>query len=321
MRVLHLSATPLSGSPIRISQLLQKYSGFESRHICWNEKIGYRIYDTDVIGSRTPIEELEYLVYEWATHIHYHNRWRRQEIFGAMRKAPPDLPSVIQIHSPRESEDFREEAASGIPLAIIAQYHPRQWPEKSFIIPNVVDIYDPLYTPVSESSAARAALGMMTGLPIVSYAPSNTNARGWDDKSYSLVNPVLKRMRFAGEIFYDLIHKVPFSVVMPRKKLASIGVEEISSGSYHLSALEYLSVGIPCICRIDSSTEEVVKTLTGAEDLPFIDATKDSFERVVRGLINEGSYVEKGRASRLWMERHWSPRALAGHYTAMYEKL
>lgn len=317
MRILHLSSTPLSGSPIRISNLLGKYAeGIESRHICWNEKIGYRIYDTDIIGRLTPPEELRYRLYEWATHIHYHNRWARQEIFKAVGYPPPDIPSVIQIHSPRDSEDFREEVVSEIPLAIIAQYHPRQWPEKSFIVPNVVDILDASYTPIPGEVLKKLHMP-----PVISYAPSNTNGTGWNDKSYGHVNPVLKRMRLAGEIGYDLIQKAPFSEVMPRKKLASLGVEEVSNGTYHLSALEYLAVGVGCICYIDPLTEKVVKDLTGAEELPFIHATKESFERVVRGLLKSGDFDLEGVKARLWMEKYWSPEVLVEHYRKMYEKL
>lgn len=325
MRILHLSDTSLSGSPIRISQLLNRHAaGIESRHIVWSERIGYRIYDVDVVGHRASHEELRFLIYEWATHIHYHNRWRRQEVFKALGTTPPERPSAIQIHSPRDSEDFRDEITSGIPLAVIAQYHVRQWPELSFIIPNVVDITDPRFTPIAHdlrSMPFTEILGKMTRLPVVSFAPSNTNATGWNDKGYNIVNPILKKMRYAGEIHYDLINKAPFSEVMPRKKLSAIGTDDIKTGSYHLSALEYLSVGVSCINHLDTLTEKVLKDLTGADDLPFIEATKESYERTVRGLLRGDVYMEKGLEARAWMEKNWNPLILVHHYRSMYEEL
>ena len=321
MRILHLSDTPLSGSPIRISQLLAKYGGVESRHICWEEKIDYRIYEADLIGHITPTAVLEYYIYDWADIIHYHNRWRRQEVFRAIGRPPPKKPCVIQLHSPRDSEDFRDEVNSGIPLACLAQYHPRQWPEMTFLVPNVVDINDPAYLPARKYAMGRPLPISPSVLPIISFAPSNTNRRDWNDKGYSVVNPVLKRMRFSGEICYDLINRLPFELVMPRKRIADIGIDDVITGSYHLSALEYMSLGVPCINHVDALTEAIVKNLTGADHLPLVEVNKETFERVLRTMLKDQTWLEIGEKSRKWMETYWSPEILCKHYLTMYEAL
>lgn len=323
MRILHLSDTGLSGSPIRISQLLDK-KGISSKHICWLDRVGYRVYDVDVVGSKASPEELRYLIYEWATHIHYHNRWKRQEVFKALRSEPPKKPSVIQIHSPRDSEDFSEEVKSRIPLAVIAQYHVRQWPDLRFIVPNVVDIERPEYEPMASRIGRLSPSQVIASLrprPTISYAPSNTNATGWNDKGYNVVNPVLKRMRMNHEIIYDLIQGKPFKDTMRMKSFASLGVDDIVSGSYHLSALEYLALGVGCVDHLDALTEKVLKDITGAEKTPFIDATKDSFERVVKTILKEDSFAEEGKKARAWMETYWSPDILADHYRRMYHEI
>jgi hypothetical protein len=312
MRILHLSDTPLSGSPVRISGLLSKYGGVESRHITWKDKIGYREFPFDIVGSREHRELLYYMAYEWPDVIHYHNRWKRQEIFKFLGTPPPNKPSVIQIHSPRDSENFGEELASGIPLACLAQYHGRQWPTHKYLVPNVVDIYDPLYM--------RDEIPLYS-MPRVSYAPSNTNMTGWNDKSYSIVGPVLKRMRIEGSIIYDLIQGKPFCEVMPLKRLSNIGVEEVSTGSMHLSGLEYLSLGIGCIARLDELTEKAMKDVTGADALPWISADKGSFERILKTIIKDKTWYDIGIASRKWMEQYWNPEMLCGHYIKMYEDL
>jgi len=314
MRVLHLSSTPLSGSPIRISALLAKYGGIESRHMVWREKLGYREYGADISGKGTSLEYLRYLIYEWADVLHLHNRWKRQEVFQALKCEPPKKPSVIQIHSPRDSEDFSEEVKSGIPLAVIAQYHVRQWPELRFIVPNVVDIYHKDYIRTKEPRP-------LPYMPTVSYAPSNTNMPGWNDKSYGIVAPVLKRMRLAGTVDYQLICKAPFDDVMIKKKQADIGIDEVSTGSYHLSSLEYLSLGVGCFANIDPLTEKAIKDVTGADRIPWIRANKENFERVLRGILKEQSWPEIGAASRTWMEEYWNPKMLCGHYLKMYESL
>lgn len=314
MRVLHLSDTPLSGAPIRLSALLAKYGEIESRHLVWREKLGYRDFGVDIGGSGSSHEYLRYLIYEWPDILHMHNRYARQEVFRALGTPPPNKPSVIQIHSPRDSEDFSEEVSSGIPIAVVAQYHVRQWPEMRFLVPNAVDIH---HKDFKSAKAPRQHPYM----PVISYAPSNTTLPGWNDKSYSVVAPVLKRMRMAGVIDYQLIYKVPFDDVMIKKKQADIGIDEISTGSYHLSSLEYLSLGVGCFANIDPLTEKAIKDVTGADRIPWIRANKENFERVLRNILKDQSWPEIGAASRTWMEEYWNPQMLCGHYLKMYNSL
>lgn len=144
MKILHLSDTALSGAPIRLSRLLHEYSGHASRHIVWIPTFQWRSFDNDLVGCEMTDDQLEYWL-NWADVYHFHNRWQRQEIFKRVPFKHRKKPSVIQIHSPRESEDFFEELASGVPLAPVAQYHPRQWPEKRFVVPNVVDVRSARY--------------------------------------------------------------------------------------------------------------------------------------------------------------------------------
>ena len=321
MKILHLSDTTLSGSPIRISDLLNKWGkadNVESRHIVWEPTMGYRTFKTDMVGKTMSRAELMKWVYEWPDIIHYHNRWHRQNIFRYLGDGatllPPKKLSVIQIHSPRLSEDFKEEVASGVPLAIIGQYHVREWPEASYIVPNVVDISEPDYDMSNKPAPNK-------NRPVVSFAPSNTNARGWDDKGHGVVSPVLKKMKFRNEIYFQFINQLPHSKVMELKKSADIGIDEIVTGSYHLSSLEYLGMGVPCFSNIDSQTCRVVMDLSGCKTLPWIKANKDNFEAILKRILREGSYEEYGRQSRKWMEDYWGPEALYAHYTEMYKNL
>ena len=311
MKVLHLSDTTLSGAPYRLSQAYSKYSGHEARHIVWHPVIHTRVFPTDLIGSQMKKTELKKWL-EWADVIHYHNRWQRQEIFQHLKIKPPKKPSVIQIHSPRDSEDFSQEVESGIPLAVIAQYHVRQWPEKRFIVPNVVDIYDDLHSPV-ERPVRR--------IPIVSYAPSNAVCRGWDDKSYTVVAPIAKRLSLNNEIIYQRILNMPHTECLKLKQMADIGIDEVSTGSYHMSSLEYLSMGVACIGRLDSECERVVKDLTGADWLPWLMSDPQRFKVDLSTMVRTRSYIDIGKRSREWMEKYWNPKDTCEYWTKVYESL
>lgn len=315
MNVLHLSDTTLSGSPYRLSKLYGKYSGHNSRHIVWQRQIYNRVFPCDIVGEETSSEELYELVHKWADVIHYHNRWKRQEIFKHI-PLPKGKKEVIQIHSPRDSGDaergFIEEVRSKIPLAVIAQYHPRQWPELRFIVPNVVDIHDELHKPIVKP---------FREMPAVAYAPSSAGGTGWDRKSYPVVNRFLRRLNLKQQIIYPRIFGLPLEECLQKKQKCDIGIDEVSTGSYHMSSLEFLSMGIATIAYIDPLTEKVVKDLTGSRKLPWVVATETSFPSVFTGLISSNSFGEIGQKSREWMEKYWNPDVLCSHYTNMYEAL
>jgi len=311
MRILHLSDTPLSGAPLRLSNMLKKHNkDVMSAHVTWTDKVGYRDFGYDLLGCRESKESLDYLIYEWADIIHYHNRWKRQEIFKFLGKWPPKKPSVIQIHSPRFSEGFLEEINSGVPLAVIAQYHVRQWPELSYIVPNVVDITE--LAPIKKPASI---------VPKISFAPSNTTCGGWDNKGYHEVMQILKPMKHTAGITLDLINQRPFSEAIERKAYADLGIDEIVTGSYHLSGLEYLALGVGCFSGIDAQTEKVLKDLTGCAEQPFIRADKNSFKRILNRILMDGSWHGLGESAREWMEKYWSPQLLSEHYLNMYRRL
>lgn len=315
MKVLHLSDTTLSGAPYRAQQLFNKHSGHEARHIVWHPIIFDRIFPTDLVGCDMSRDELEHWL-EWADIIHFHNRWKRLEMFRRV-KMPKKKKMVIQIHSPRNPQDqergFKEEVDSGVPIAVIAQYHVRQWPELSYIIPNVVDITDPSHMPIEKQHNPLVNFG---------YAPSSPNGKGWDNKSYDVVNPVLKKMFFQRQLLYTRIVGKPFWECLEIKQKCDVGIDEVSTGSYHMASLEFLSMGVATMAAIDSHQEKVVKDLTGCDELPWIVCKENEFAMRVREMIRDKpALLEIGRRSRGWMEKYWSPEVLCDHLLKMYEDL
>lgn len=312
MKVLHLSDTPLSGSPVRISNLLNRVGGedVESRHLVWHPVWGFRDFGSDVVSAELSVDEVEQHL-EWADVIHYHNRYKRQEVFKKTGLKPPKKPSVIQVHSPRKSEDFSEELSSGLPIAVIAQFHVREWREAKFLVPNVVDIDLPEYQPLCANNS----------VPMVSYAPSNCTLRGWDDKGYHLTAPFLKRLAFSNKIIFQLIVKLPHAKCLELKRLADIGIDEMVTGSYHLNSLEYLAMGIPCFAGIDDLTKKAILDVTGASSIPWVVCKADQFECTLSEMIRTRSFTEKGIESRFWMEKYWNPEKLKDKYLSMYKEL
>lgn len=315
MKILHLSDTPLSGSPVRIAELLRKHTEHEAHHLVWHASYGYRTFKTDLVGEEMALDDLETAL-DWADVLHFHNRWRRQIIFQKHPELTQYLKkkSVIQIHSPRFSEDFTDEVLSGHPLAVIAQYHTRQWPELRFVVPNVVDI---------SSDEYRRWPPEMVKVPTVSYAPSNIHAKEWDNKGYFVVNPVLRKMMMARQIHYQLIMQKPHEEVMALKRKADIGIDEFMTGSYHLSSLEYLGLGVATIGNLDELTTKTVCDLTGcrAGELPWIHVPHGTFPTMLAQLLSTGKWLDAGVHGKAWMTTYWNPKVLSDHYIRMYEQL
>jgi len=314
MNILHVSDITLSGAPIRIVDLFNKWTSHKARHLVWEPVTGFRKFKTDLLAKGMSRDEILGW-FGWADIIHYHNRHASLEVFKVIdRKDVPFRKSIIQIHSPKDKVIAQEDVRlAKLPLAIVAQYQVREWPEANYVVPNVVDVTEPIHQRCNYVAGK---------VPVVSYAPSNWNARGWDDKGYELVNPLLKRLSLNDMVKYQLIVQQPHQTVLEMKRLADIGIDEIATGSYHLSSLEYLSLGIPCFANVDDQTEAVVKELTGATTIPWIKADKTTFKPILLDMLgNKQSWVELGAESRIWMEKFWNPQVLINHYTEMYEDL
>jgi hypothetical protein len=321
--ILHLSDTPLSGSPIRITQLTNKYSEkYRARHIVFNKRVRNRLFDVDIAGAEITKEEFIDRI-NWADVIHYHNRWKRQEIFARFGMTPPDKPSVIQMHSPRDSEDFREELDSKVPLAIVAQYQPREWPELNYIVPNVVDIWDERMLPRKgfDGLPYFSSRELPRKTPIISYTPSNVTAKNWDDKGYNLVMPILQNLKKEGKVILQVVTDKPHAEALLLKKSGDVGIDEIATGSYHLSGLEYVAMGIPCICNLDGYTLKTLRDVSGSDTTPFSLANRDNFNGVIRSLLTSNEHIYAGQKARMWMEKYWNPAALLKHYEEMYQDL
>lgn len=317
MNVLHVSDTPLSGAPHRLSKALNTYTDVLSKHITWKNKTTTKEFPAEFIGATLTMDELK-AMWDWADVVHWHNRVGKTAFLQCTKFDPKSKKGVLQIHSPRESEDFSDALSYKFPLLIIGQYHPRQWPELNYIVPNIVDIFDGNHRAHHADIEHRNT----SDVPTVSYAPSSTNGKGWDDKGYSIISPILKRLSLDRKIRYTLIHGRPHNVAMRMKGTSLIGIDEVVTGSYHMSSLEYLSLGIACIANIDPKTEAVIKGLTSADTIPWVKTNKTDFAGCVNHLIKDRDLaMDIGAKSRIWMEQYWNPKVTTLHYKNIYERL
>jgi hypothetical protein len=258
--------------------------------------------------------------------LHFHNFMWKQSIFQAypeLRAIAEKKPRLIQYHSPRvnDFESFEDTIADKtIKHAVIAQYHVRVYPECEFIVPNMVPIYDEEYMGVPAK--------WNESIPVVSYSPSNTTAKGWDDKGFRDVTRVLGELGHKHTFTKDIIFKTPYEECMAKKRWAHIGIDEFKTGSYHLSSLEYASMGAIVVGKIDLQTSRAILSVTKDEmslaKWPWRQCEDaDHFKMVMNDLLGYSIPHLKsyGDESRAWMERYWNPRNLVKIYEEVYKKL
>lgn len=318
--VLHLSNSPLSNAPANLVTCLNDCSeNWSAGLILGKLKGNGRSHNTGKTWFDMTAAEITQ-EFEKADVVHFHNFAFSQDIFKLnprLRRIAASKKRVIQYHSPRFSTENFEDTISDKSMkhAVIAQYHVRIYPECEFVVPNLVPIYKEEYKTVPWK--------YQDGIPIVMYTPSNINGKDWDDKGYRYVEPVLTHLDRRMQINKDICIGVSYEECMKRKRWAWIGIDEFMTGSYHLSALEFMSMGALTFCRTDVETKKAMEKVAGTEavnKLPFVECDRYTFANKLESTLKwtEREFESAGQEARRWMETYWDPSKMIKHFEDMY---
>lgn len=306
MKVVHLSEGPLSGGPIRLAQV-QKLGGLDARLLSVTQwQNDQRFYPHDLVAADDPRAVADVLAA--ADVVHCHNHYRDSELFQVLPWAW-DLvrgkPLVIHFHTPRGAEldpGLQEPAAIRL---VPAQYHVRCYPECR-PVPNAVPIDDAYHRP----------LGLENDPPIVAFTPSDCGAGDWYEKGCRETLAVLGR-----GFRYRFTTESPWHEAMLLRQACDVAIDEVVTGSYHLCSLEALSQGLATVAGLDARTIDALEAVTGTREHPWVVATLETLEERLRTLVEDHAYrADRRRAARAYMERYWSPRALARVYEGIYQE-
>lgn len=318
IKVVHITENPIAGAPMNLCAALNKWQKgqVECRHIAASDRNENRVFKSDLLTKVHKREEIADVIA--AAHVlHFHNFYKTQELF----KLYPELWAVAkkkrrvwQVHSPRATGwmPITEALAdTNAVKLVIGQYHPREWPECK-VVPNVIDITDPLLMPIKRDWDAPLK---------VIYSPSRIRLPGWDNKGYDETFPVLQKLVDDSIIAAEIIYDRPHEECLRKRQLGHIAIDEIITGSYHLCSLEALSQGLCTIAGLDDLQVSTLKTLTGANNLPWLVARKESLERVLRTASSSAIARSYALDSRGWMEKYWHPRDMTARFVEIYRSL
>jgi hypothetical protein len=206
-------------------------------------------------------------------------------------------------------------------------------------VPNLISIDDPIHRPISWAERLNR----------LAFAPSNTKPGAPNDKGVAETERALAGLKSErvierqveservlereseiqskrvlereGESAFKLLLRLPFEACMREKQRSTLGLDEVATDMYHRSGLEFLSQGVPCICRTGEAAARALREATGSNSVPFLQADFRTLRARVQALLALPVDVQgaAGAAARAWVERYYQPRALLErHYLPAY---
>lgn len=300
--IVHVSATPLAGSPLITSRLLAK-CGYQSRCIAGGRYPDGRDFGCDVHPDQ---EKLRDELLERADVIVAHNggpvgeRWFRRALgHGA----------VCVVYHSQPSRVDRTLERQGAPAAVLGQYHPRLYGGRCLLVANLIPLDEADYQP------AKVDRSKETKVRIV-YAPSNNSTcfdrkvpDFWDNKGYQATLSVLARVAKRDDVTVDVITGCGLKGCLARKRRAHIVIDECVTGSYHRNSLEGLALGTVVINAADRLSLDAAKHCAGGAEPPFVITRLDGLSSKLMELVDVGpaELSRRGLAGRAWMEQCWLP--------------
>ena len=317
-----MAETPLAGAPIRLVSALNKYSEVDARLINYNPKCyGERTFPEDLDWGDETQKAVAMDIIREADVFHVHHPIdvdSSRNVFGInFSEVNPSAKFLFQIHSDLKHFD---EAKRDFLLNIAHQKCViMHCPERDLIgcpvVPNIVDI----------ESATMLPKVTKNKRPVVFYSPSSPYGvadHRWNSKGKPEVLKVLLSIQKKVDFEIRLVENTPYEECMQIKRDSDIVIDDITTGSFHLSALEGLSMGKPTISFLDSRAVAVCSTLTRSRDLPFVNVRLKELERPLTELLVDQSLREcVGSYSRHWMESHYNVHQNIGIYVDLYDEI
>lgn len=209
---------------------------------------------------------------------------------------------------------------SPIPQLVIGQYHERCYP-RARVVPNIVPVEDDRYTPILRAGTD----------PVVFFAPTvdypatdvDSERTRWETKGARETVALLYRVvETCGKGRIVVRTSIPHDQCLREKQASDIAIDEMVTGSFHLTGLEALAQGLPTFAYLDARCLDTLAELVGTCGNPWLNFRLEEAEKPLIELINDGELRrEMGAFARDWMEKHYSDREMVNHYVRAYEDL
>ncbi len=318
MRIVHFSTTKCAGGPYRLVSLLNKHSNLEVNLIDLKR---WDIYPHDII-----YEEEKEKAYELANNadiIHFHNYYDQNSRFFTgldfKKLKRKGVKFLCQYRSEPQTISLNTKATVSeiinydIPTIVIAQYPERFYPN-SQVVPNAVPSNETLYMP-GENNIEYDIL----------FSPTKSAGaweKRWDTKGSSETLDIMNKLKKSNNCRVKLLKGKPVSEVLREKQKARIVLDDMVTGSYHMSGIEAICQAKAVLCYIDHRILHVLQEISGAFQVPFVNVRLEEAYHVLKHLVeNHDLTKEIGCEGRKWIDQYWSEEIIVNHYVEIYNKL
>lgn len=320
--VVHISRSPLAGAPIRMINALNEYTDYEARLINTNpDCYGKRTFPEDLVWKKDRDICLDLI--SRADIIHFHHYFDLENNFlgvNFLKDTKKDCKFLRHYHTDLNTltsgdKQLAEEFTKDSLNRVVIPHYPERTFLDSHILPNIIPIYDENMKPKQINNKKVKVL----------YSASTKASRHeerWATKGYPEVTKKLKYLSKKLDFEYIELFGVPYEKAMKIKQTADIIIGDIVTGSYHLTELEALSQGKVVISYLDARSVMTLINVVGCDDLPFVNATLDELNNILKELIeNKALREEIGAFSRDWIEKYYDDKVLVNKFVEVYDKI
>uniref|UniRef100_B8DMD3 Glycosyltransferase family 1 protein n=1 Tax=Nitratidesulfovibrio vulgaris (strain DSM 19637 / Miyazaki F) TaxID=883 RepID=B8DMD3_NITV9 len=325
MRVVHFAVTPLAGAPLRLVRALNALLPGCTARLVDLTRYGSEDFGQDVVFDETPGLARE--LADQADIIHFHNYLD----LDSRHFAPIDFRALAekgtlvlrQFHSEpvlvagRMGITSAALLAQPIPALVVGQFQERCYP-RARVVPNPLPIHDADHLP--HDPALHGPLRHDVFL-----SPTRLHsawADRWNTKARPEAEAAVRAACLPRGASWHLVHKTPLAATLAAKRLSRIVVDDLVTGSWHLTGLEGLAQGKPVLAHLDGRCRRVLARMAETDGCPFIDVRLEDAAHVLGHLLDHPADAQEvGRAARVWMEAHWQPERIAAAYGTAYASL
>lgn len=318
MNILMLTANDPAGMGIAFCRAINIHTSHTCRLITTETRYNFE-FEKDIhvpdCGDRD-FEEIEHLI-EKADIFHFHILSDESMEIGPLRVRDYIRGKGILHHHHghpyfKENPDlFREKYRRLKRKAIVSTPDLLNLLPEAQWIPNLVPIDDPLYQPLGGTGSGN-------GTVRVGHSPTRRDLKKTDTFERVMdrimeTNPGVEKV-----IISDTLHKKCLEI----KKRCDLFFDQLGP-SFGVSSLEALSQALPTMARLDHQNEEEIRKFTGTSFLPWVNVKDEKgLEKAIEELVaDKGLRLERGAASRRFMEDHWREQQVLERLFGVYESL
>lgn len=320
MFVVHISNSPLVGSPGKISYLLNLKAEFSSVHYCVNDypdksPLNKKFIENSFVLSSKEFNFKPFFLDDLkkADIVHIHNEIPHDlalEIFSYAKNAQ----FIYQVHSPLREGPLYVDRSEKMLLhfdkkLVVAQYQPRLY-QDYIMVPNIINSFASVnYYEPGESLK-------------IMFSPSHSRGGRWNAKTDDRVEMALKAIQnIPGVEMIQPVAPLHPNTLLNLRRKSHISIDEILTGAFHQVSLEGLICGNITINGADTLSKLAFSQSYGSsfDEIPFVfSAEDDLFDLVLDYVQSPEKIIQEQEKTYAFALKYMNPNILIKEYIDVY---